>query len=292
MEQYGNYFIPVGWTLSVVTGIVVLLFFRSLVDLKGMNAGVQMILILCISDLAYSFKTGLDNLLLKDPGSAHFLSFTGIYIYRWSLYWSVVIALFSYFVIVKKVLFDPKQFLRRALKYCSVLAFICPVIIAFDLCGVQVRYIRPGVSNIDYPVTNSLNQVMYLVVFNFIGTLLPILMIAYCYWRVSKTLKEEKQLSKDELRMNNLKIFAYVAIPFLCFVPGVIADTFYSFQGRRYPIWLSVVNFGLRKSWCVSNLLIYWFLGSSKPTSSNDDDNYSEISRSSTVDFENLKDWD
>lgn len=122
----GIFIFRMGGALSIFTGIVVLLFFRSLAKLKEMNVGTKMILILCISDLLHSFKTAVDSLMIKDQESALILSFIGIYIYRWSLYWSVVIARFSYFVIVKKILFDPNAFFRRALKYCSILALICP----------------------------------------------------------------------------------------------------------------------------------------------------------------------
>lgn len=137
---------------------------------------------------------------------------------------------------------------------------------------------------------------MYLLLYNFIGTLLPVLMIAYCYLKVTKAMKEEYELSKEESRKNNFKIFAYMAIPFICFVPGVLADTVFSFMGVDYPRWFTMMNFIIRKSWCVLNLLVYWFLGSSNqktnPALANDDDNQSQISRSSTVDYENIKDWE
>jgi len=123
----GIFLFRAGGGMSLFTGIVILMFFKSLARLKEMNAGVKMILILCVSDLAHSLKTIVDSLMIRDQESALTLSYIGIYIYRWSLYWSVVIALFSYIVIVKKVLFDPNAFIRRALKYCSFLACICPL---------------------------------------------------------------------------------------------------------------------------------------------------------------------
>lgn len=146
-------------------------------------------------------------------------------------------------------------------------------------------------STTDFPTTNFFHKIMYFLFYNLIGTLLPVLLMAYCYWKVTRTTKEEYEQSEEESRKNNFKIFAYVAIPFICFVPGVIAETVASFMGVEYPRWFSMVNFTIRKSWCVLNLLVYWFMGSSnqKPALENDDDNLSQMSRNSSIDY---KDWE
>jgi len=103
---------------------------------------------------------------------------------------------------------------------------------------------------------------MYNISYNFITICIPIIIICYCYYKVTQTVKKMYgfAISASQLRSNSLKMFGYVAIPILCFLPGIVSDLIFSFQGTYYNLEAQIITSIARRSWSFLNLLAYWFL--------------------------------
>jgi len=102
---------------------------------------------------------------------------------------------------------------------------------------------------------NSLsNQIMYLVVFQLLGTILPIVMTFYLYWKVYKR-------TKGAGGENSKHLLWYSAIQIFCFVPGSLLDVIYMFLNiESLPFWAIEISSLCHRSWGFLNLLAYWFL--------------------------------
>lgn len=122
------YFQTVGWATNFITTIAATKFIWGFLKLKDKTASHYMILILTLSDFGYPLKTMLDYLLIKDLDSAYMMSYVGTFVFQWKLYWSTVIAIFTYSLLTgRKSSFSPKSFIYKSLLICTILAFACPI---------------------------------------------------------------------------------------------------------------------------------------------------------------------
>lgn len=86
--------------------------------------GLYMMAFLLIIDLTFPLMTMLTAIFTVQDKV--YLIF-GVSIYRFSLYWSTAIAIFTYLILVKGKTVVKKAFTNRALMCCSVLSLLCPL---------------------------------------------------------------------------------------------------------------------------------------------------------------------
>jgi len=125
--NFETYFISFGWFANIITGFTVLLFLISFFRLKEKSSSQYMILILTISDFGYPLKSMLDYYFVKDLPTSYLSSCFGSYIYRWSLYWSVAIGLFTYKLLTVSYAFNPKRFIIKSICWCTILSTAAPI---------------------------------------------------------------------------------------------------------------------------------------------------------------------
>jgi len=126
--------------------------------------------------------------------------------------------------------------------------------------GIEIIYHDGGEVIIKYPIEGFSNQIMYFLIFCFLGTLVPIFINFYLYLQVSKALKAQAEDSGEKSSNNSNRVLWYSFIQFICFVPGVFTDCFYMFQGEYPPMEVAAIVGSVRRTWGFLNLLAYWFV--------------------------------
>lgn len=248
-----------GWVTDLITAVCALKFLYSFRNLKERTPGLYMVLILSISDLAYPI-TNMFRLTFQNGLNGDFFYPLAVYIYRFSLYWSTIIAVFTYFVIAKKKTFDPDRFIIRGAILCLCASLLCPLMIITHLWGISVRPLGPGLSVVYFPPPNLAHQLIGWLIYDVIGTLGALGVILYCYSKVYKALKLTYGYMDFGNGINPKRVFIYVAIPFISFMPWAIADLTIIFANVEYPFWLMITVTTARRCWGFLNLLAYWFL--------------------------------
>ncbi len=112
--------------IGSITMIAAITFFCSFMKLKERTHGQYMILVLCVVDLIYPIMNILTTIFVRSEDSAAVFGCLGIYIFRFSLYFSTAISIFAYFILQQKQSFDPYRFRRYSVIICVILALFCP----------------------------------------------------------------------------------------------------------------------------------------------------------------------
>jgi len=274
------YFQTVGWITNIITTLAASKFTWDFLKLKEKTSSHYMILILTLSDFGYPLKTMLDYLLIKDLQSAYWMSYVGTFVFQWSLYWSTIIAIFTYTLLAgKSTSFCPRNFMKKSVWLCTLLAFACPLMIMFKLFGVSVRYLGPGLAAVDYPLEGALDKILYFVFFNLIAKMIPIIIITWCYLKVGYIVRTtfSYAMTQSQSQFSAFRIFGYIFIPMLCFLPGILADIVCSYQGTFYPLWAQVFVYTVRRSWPFLNIMAYWFLTSFEAPEEDDNNSVPEL---------------
>ena len=86
----------------------------------------------------------------------------------------------------------------------------------------------------------------------------------FCYLRLQQVLRTTYGSMMTHIEFSPVRMYMYVAIPIICFLPWIIMDLVYIFINGPFPFWAVAVACTLRDSWGFLNLLAYWFLGSNK----------------------------
>jgi len=68
----------------------------------------------------------LTTIFVRSEDSAAIFGCLGIYIFRFSLYFSTAISIFAYLILKEKQSFDPYKFRRLSVIVCLILALFCP----------------------------------------------------------------------------------------------------------------------------------------------------------------------
>ena len=134
----------------------------------------------------------------------------------------------------------------------------------YDMFGVGVRYLGPGLAAVDYPLVGDTDKILYFVFFNLIPKVIPTLIITWCYVKVGYIVRTtfSYAMTQSQSQFSAFRIFGYIFIPMLCFFPGIIADVVCSYEGTFYPLWVQILVYTVRRSWPFLNILAYWFLSS------------------------------
>ncbi len=125
--------------------------------------------------------------------------------------------------------------------------------------GIHAEYIGPGLFRLAFANPATSNPKMFFVFYDFFGTILPVLIISFCYIGVYRFLKFLKSLAVTYSKINTTKVLVYIFIPTLCYGPQIISDMIYTSRRRSSPFWWAFAISTLRRSWGVLNLLAFWF---------------------------------
>ena len=125
--------------------------------------------------------------------------------------------------------------------------------------GIETIFHEGGVVSIRYPLHGLANQIMYYLIYDIIGTLVPIIITYIFYFQVCKALKKGDNYEKEASLHNPRRVLIYSFIQFICFFPGILFYGIFMFQGKIAPFGVAVVVSFTRRSWGFLNLLAYWF---------------------------------
>ena len=125
--SFEAFFKVFSWISTIITILAVLFFLWSFFRLKEKSYSQYMILILTIADFGYPLKITFDYYFVRDITSAYIMTYFGIYIYRWSLYWSAIIGIFTHKLLTQDFTFNPKRFMIKAIVWCTILSAAAPL---------------------------------------------------------------------------------------------------------------------------------------------------------------------
>ena len=81
-----------------------------------------MILILNLADMTFPFMSILVSIFVQNPTVLRIIGACGPPIYRFSLYWSTLMAYFVYLVVKAEKIFNPRKFIVAGLVGCLTAA--------------------------------------------------------------------------------------------------------------------------------------------------------------------------
>jgi len=117
----------VGLGIDLIILIASMTFFYKFAKTRNKLPGLYMIFILCILDLSYPILNSFATLLVLDEASATQFGALRTGLNRASLYWSTMIALHCYLILVKRKTLNSFRFMILG-GFCSILAsLICPL---------------------------------------------------------------------------------------------------------------------------------------------------------------------
>jgi len=180
-------------------------------------------------------------------------------LFCFSLFWSTAIAIFSYKALTTPKNFNSKGFLKKALIYVCLITMYGPLLVTFNVCGIHIKTLAPGFSTVGFPyTTNKFTQYLGWFLIDIVALFFPIFIIFYCYYKVYKALKVSYDGMYAEL--SSMRVFIYVLIPTICFLPWHIADFVAIYNDKDVDFVIMVVIAVFRRAWGFLNLLAYWFL--------------------------------
>jgi len=243
--------------LIIIFSAIVLLKFTKLREKTG---GLYMILVLTIADLSFPVMNALTIEFVNSNDSALLFAAISSFQNRFSLYWSAAIAIYTYQILVSRD-FDEKVFIKKSFIITCAIVSIFPIIILLQLFGITIEYVGPGLYGISYPLHGLFDKMMYLLFLDFLGYVVPAIIIFTFYYRVSKTIKQSYGFIGASGEVSSTKSFSFAIIPIICFAPEVLSDCYYIFQGINiYPFGVILVVSLLHRSWGFLNLCAFWFL--------------------------------
>ena len=117
------------WTINFLIIVSTAIFFVHFIRLRAKSIGMYMILVLTLSDLSFPLMNMITNFIVG-TGEIYekSLYITAVAMYRFSLYWSTALAIFSYLILGQMLTFNGKKFLLYSLLICAICAFFCPAL--------------------------------------------------------------------------------------------------------------------------------------------------------------------
>jgi len=124
-----------------------------------------------------------------------------------------------------------------------------------------VIYVGKGIATATFESSNLWLRFAAWIIYDGVGTLFPVIMIAFCYHKMQKSLKTSFTYSPHISRnkANATRIRWYIAIPIICFVPFVFLHLTNVILYNQYPFVLILFLATLRRTWGFLNLFAYWF---------------------------------
>ena len=120
-------FKAITWIINTLIVGSTLIFLFHFIRLRTKSTGMYMILVLTLSDLSFPLMNMITNFVVGTGEiNENALYITAVGMYRFSLYWSTAIAVFSYLILAENMIFTGKKFLLYSLLICGILSLFCP----------------------------------------------------------------------------------------------------------------------------------------------------------------------
>jgi len=145
----------------------------------------------------------------------------------------------------------------------------------FKAFGIEVEYLDSGKFFIKTPDDFS-EKITYLITFDVVGKLVPIIFTFFCYWSVHLILTSPYQNDKNTVAP---RVLWYSGIQLICFLPGILADLS-GLWGFKRPFQLNLLVYTLHHAWGFLNLVVYWFL---RPSENKRKDSYASFASEMSV---------
>ena len=114
------------WTINTMIVLASSIFYYRFFKLRERTTGHYMIFVLTISDLIFPAMNMLTTTVLQGKVSDDILYLIAVAVYRFSLYWSTAIAIFSYMILAQTGIINSRSFFMKAFLSCLILTFFCP----------------------------------------------------------------------------------------------------------------------------------------------------------------------
>jgi len=158
--------------------------------------------------------------------------------------------------------------------------------VGFQIWGIEVLYVSPGLYKVVHPLVGIVDRLCFAVFYHGVGGLTPVVITAYCYYKVYENLKEIHIYSSFQAKP--ARVLWYAVIQVICFAPEMLIDLYYLALGEVPAPNASVVMYVLKRLWPVLNLLAYWFVmdvtGPIKTTNDDDEEDDDKIDTSVSFD--------
>jgi len=274
MGDHVDYLKVIAWTANTLTIIVAFVFLINFSRIKEKTASLYLVLVLSLSDLTYPLLNTLTMQFVNGQTAAVIFSAIGVSIYHFSLFWSTIMAIFCYCVLDYRRSVNIRAFVTSSVLACLTLATLFGFVVGFQIWGIDVEYISPGLYKVVHPLIGVADRIYFGVFYHGVGGLTPVAITAYCYYKVYETLKEIHIYSSFQAKP--ARVLWYAAIQVICFAPEMLIDLYYLARGEIPTSNASMIMYCLKRLWPVLNLLAYWFVmdvtGPVKITNDNDEE--------------------
>lgn len=110
------------WTLDGFTIFASLAFLYIFLRTKEKTVGIYMVIVLSIANMLLHFETMFALIFLSDQSNPDAWVSVNCALYRFTLYWSTIIAIYIHRVVKQKSFIDPKKFFGFGFIGCIALA--------------------------------------------------------------------------------------------------------------------------------------------------------------------------
>jgi len=262
------------WTaflMNTIIALPLLAFLFRLIRYKENNYGKNMILILNIGYCAHptfniiarifmlAQKSDLVDIAIICMGAVE----------KFCIYWAVCFAIFTYLVLTSKHLFRFQLFM------------VISLLVSLSMAGFFIWLDSiPEFSTMDYETATDFEELTYILAYDVVGTLLPVAIISFCYFRVYQFL-QPRTFGDLVLhsRSSQSKLFLFFLIPIICLCPDVFAEITYIYHLHKSTVLMLITDI-MRRSWALANLWTFWSMVS------NDEEKSERSSSIGTFEFE------
>jgi len=236
-----------------------MIFLYKFMRLEKKNRATKIIISLDIFFLFNSVLNLLNPYITDTCSEAMVIGAIRNFIAVFCLYWSSAFAIFTHSALKAKSIFQWKCFILFAFICSSLLSSIIPFGIFTESFGMKLHCIGPGQYFLEMNIGETSSKFLYFFINDFINTLLPVGANTYCYYQIYKTLNS-MQMFQYRNFSHTYGFFWSVAIPLICFVPGVIQDIFIVFAELEIHL-IIIIQFiaeTLQTIWGVLFIWSYW----------------------------------
>jgi len=120
----------------------------------------------------------------------------------------------------------------------------------------------PGFSTMDYEKVEEFEKLLYILAYDVVATIFPVIIVSFCYFKAYKFLKAQMLSTSYVISSKSpRKMLIYSFIPIICLCPDVFAEIAYMYHLHNSTILMLVTDI-LRRSWALVNLWMDWSLAS------------------------------
>ena len=135
--------------------------------------------------------------------------------------------------------------------------------IGFKAWGVKMTLTNTWIFLLSFEALDTMDAVLFFFFYDFLGTIVPIIVTAYSYYKVHIYFTNIKKYLPFSGFDSN-KIMILILIPIVCYLPQILMNLYMLFVKETPPSGIVFIVSMLRRLWALLNLLNYWFMMPSK----------------------------